>query len=384
MSLQPTIAAQRIVVIMPNWLGDAVMATPFLRALRTLYPEAHIAALHIPLVVSVVADLPFINEIHEYTKAESSAATRYLRQGRFDLAVLLPNSFRSAWMAYRAGIPRRLGYAREWRSPLLTDRVRPILRTADQRGKDGQIRQAIRSNAGRTGAIGSPYQPIPTIDYYLKLTEYLGAPPEVVTNRRLELGLGSAEIPEANAILAAQGVGDQEPLVVLVPGANFGSSKCWLPERFARLADHIMDAQGDFRATVLIASSPAEKPIVDAILAASYLAPKGRLVALANLNNGHGISLGVLKALVQRATLMVCNDTGPRHFAVAFGIPVVTLFGPTDPIWAETFYDRERRVSVPVPCGPCQLKKCPIDHRCMTAITVEQVRDAIRELWPAG
>jgi heptosyltransferase-2 len=94
--------------------------------------------------------------------------------------------------------------------------------------------------------------------------------------------------------------------------------------------------------------------------------------------------VGGLKRVVQRSKLMVCNDTGPRHFAAAFGVPTVTLFGPTDPVWAETFSEKERIVRVVVPCGPCQLKKCPIDHRCMKGITVEMVMDAVREVLHVG
>lgn len=413
MTSTPTISARRIVVFMPNWLGDAVMATPMLRALRQVYPDAHIAALHIPLVGAVLRGLPFVDQICEYDKKRPAPAIRWLREQHFDLAILLPNSFRSAWMAFRAGIPRRLGYAREWRSLFLTDSAMPILRTPAQKRDDLAKTQALRAaGAKRPPRIGSAYQPVPTIDYYLTLAAHLGASPDLLSNRRMELGITEADQQEASQAFASLGLeipslppvspslrseelltaaienrkegGEkiENPLVIFVPGANFGSSKCWPPERFARLADYLMDRQGDFRATVLIATSPAEKPIAQAIIEASYLAPKGRLLALAHAHEGRGVSLGALKEIIRRSSLMVCNDTGPRHFAAAMDIPVVTLFGPTDPRWADIFYAQERTVSVPAPCAPCQLKTCPIDHRCMNDLTLDLVLAQVNELWP--
>ena len=404
MATSPKIAAARIVVIMPNWLGDGVMATPFLRALRMRYPEGHIAAVTRPLVAPVLAGLPFINDLFVTKKGEESAALQWLKQNKFDLGVLLPNSFRSAWLLRRGGVKRRLGYAREWRSLLLTDqraakkwtrenrlRVAKIefaqwlVRYFIGRGKvisDAELNEMTGKTGGKLSFWRRGYQPVPTIEYYLKLAEYLGAPAE--SDTRMELGVTAAEREEAARVLAALGVAD-EPLVTIVPGANFGSSKCWPPERFAQLADRLIDKQGEYRATVLLASSPAELPIVEAILGASMLCPGGggvgRLHALAKLNDGKGVSLGALKEIVRRSKMMICNDTGPRHFAAAFGIPCVTLFGPTDPVWAETWHPRERIVRIDVPCGPCQLKKCPIDHRCMQGIEVEMVLSAAGELW---
>ena len=96
----------------------------------------------------------------------------------------------------------------------------------------------------------------------------------------------------------------------------------------------------------------------------------------------HGLSLGSLKEIIRRCDVMVTNDTGPRHIAAAFGVPVVTVFGPTHPEWTEIYFDKERKVSVPVPCGPCQLKKCPLDHRCMTQVTPDTVFRAASQLLP--
>ncbi len=226
------IAASRIVVVMPNWLGDGVMATPFLRALRGIYPEAHIAAVARPLVAPVLAGddgdkttktprhQDFVDEVKMYEKGAEGAVVRWMREGRFELGVLLPNSFRSAWMMWRGGVKRRLGYARGGRSLLLTDRVKAALKGAEQKRKDNEIRVALgllehweeiadgellrvdcpggKVTAGSvmverrmrsTGEVkwaSEPrfdmttpsrqmgrYQPVPTIEYYLDLARYL-------------------------------------------------------------------------------------------------------------------------------------------------------------------------------------------------------------------
>ncbi len=427
------IQADRIVVVMPNWLGDGVMATPFLRGLRSLYPKARIAAAARPLVGPVCAGL--VDEVKIFDKGQEAATARWMRQGHFELGVLLPNSFRSAWMMWRGGVKRRLGYARGGRSLLLTDRVKPIKKTTEQWWHDEAIRLAIRllrqeepiadgelvrvDVTGKSGPyvehrmlssgkvvrsrlgalrdndlpaiLRANFQAVPTIDYYLELVRYLNGDAEFVPDnaaRRMELSISEDERREAEKALQTLGFADAvenqkskiKNLAVIVPGANFGASKCWLPERFAAVAEQLADPAGPFGAKVLLAGSPAEKPICDAILAA-VSRQKDTVAALGDMNGGMGVSIGALKEIVRQAKIMICNDTGPRHMAVAFGVPVVTLFGPTDPVWAETFFEKERIVRVNVPCGPCQLKVCPIDHRCMKGITVEMVMKAVGELW---
>ncbi len=386
---------------MPNWLGDGVMATPFLRTLRGLYPAAHIAAIHKPLLAAVLAGLPFVDQAIEFSEVQKGGGNRIdsrrtveiLNQGKFDLAILLPNSFRSALLAWRAGISHRVGYARENRGLLLNHRLKAQVRNypewlnfyartwartliKDQchrpaseqllelRPKFGEPKafEAIfvdaagqqRQQTLRVGldmAMVIPrlrgYQPMPTIDYYLEIAKYLGA---TELDKHMELGVGEVERAEAQAALESTGfvnptnttepsgtaagsaglVDGVNPLVVIVPGANFGSSKCWPPERFAVVADALIDPQGTYRASVVLAASPAEKPVVDAILAASKHNASGRMIWSGAMANGRGISVGALKEIVRRSRMMICNDTGPRHFAAAFNVPTVALFGPTD------------------------------------------------------
>ncbi len=413
------ISAGRILIVMPNWLGDAVMATPFLRSMRELNPKAHIAAIGRPLVQPVLSGLEFVNEPLAYSvgssgKPDAQKTAAMLARKSFDLAILLPNSFRSSWILWRAGIPRRLGYNREYRRALLTDTINPIRRSQEEiqlqlaRGavRKLMLQQAVPGDAalcsdGRTGwqlesagqvkalmpsalalwrARRHNFQPLSTIDYYLRLAGYLGGRTD---DRTMRLGVTSAEMAEARNVLAEVGIGQVDPYMLLFPGANFGASKCWPPERFAAVARQVADTAGPYNGRVLIASAPAEKPLVDALLGSVAGAGdlRRRVVALYTLNTGRGVSLGALKELVRQANLVLCNDTGPRHFAVAMGTPLVTLFGPTDPRWAETFYNQEIQLSIPVPCGPCQLKQCPTDHRCMNLLDVGMVMSAIQRQW---
>ena len=168
---------------------------------------------------------------------------------------------------------------------------------------------------------------------------------------------------------------DGDTLVMLNPGAAFGVSKIWPTERYAAIADMLVERRG---VKVIINAAPSEQDVAGAVEAAMRHPP---VVSFARRAN----TLGLLKGLVRRCRLLVTNDTGARHFGAAFGIGVVTLFGSTDPVWAQIDYPGERIIRSDVPCGPCQQKQCPLPpgadfHRCMTSITVEQVLPACEEL----
>jgi heptosyltransferase II len=339
---------EKILIVQPNWVGDAVMATPALRAIRELYPNAHISYLLRRYVKPIYNGMPWADKLITYrtgrTKARAGKGQFFdlaarLRARHFDLAILLPNSFKSALVCKMAGVPRVVGYERDGRGFLITDKLLPV----KERGK---------------------FIPTPIVKYYMGIAQYLGA-----THRdlKLQLFVTESEHREAEEILARCGLDPslnrpaargQAPMVLLNPGAQYGSAKCWLPEYFAQLADRLIEEMG---ATVLISAAPKERAIVEAI----NRHMKHAAVDLARA----GLTLGALKDIVRRCDLMVTNDTGPRHIAAAFDVPVTTLFGPTHPEWTEIYFSRERKVSVPVFCGPCQKKVCPLDHRCMTRLT---------------
>jgi heptosyltransferase II len=359
-SSQPPLP-QRILVVQPNWVGDAVMATPALRAIRKLYPDAQISYLLRRYVKPIYAGMPWADKLITYRtgrtkkmagKGQFLDLAARLRARRFDTAVLLTNSFRTALVCKMAGIKRIVGYERDGRGFLLSDKLVPY----KDRGK---------------------FVPTPIVRSYLGIAQYLGSPERdialelFVTEHDRRDALDTLTRAGLDSSLARPALAGAAPLILLNPGAQYGAAKCWPPEYFAQLGDRLVSELG---ATVLISSAPRERPIVDAILAQM----KQPAVDLQR----HGLTLGGLKEVVRRCDLMITNDTGPRHVAAAFDVPVVTLFGPTHPEWTEIYFARERKMSVPVPCGPCQLKKCPLDHRCMTRLTPGMVFNAATGLLP--
>ena len=354
---------QRILIVQPSWVGDAVMATPTLRAIRNLYPQAQISFLLRRYVKPVYAGMPWADKLITYrtgrTKARAGKGQFFelaarLRKRKFDLAILLPNSFKSALVCKMAGIDRTVGYERDGRGFLLSDKLLPV----KEKGK---------------------FVPSPIVKYYLGLAHYLGS---AERDLKLELFVTEAERRDAENVFARAALDPNlsrpaacglAPLILLNPGAQYGAAKCWLPEYFAQLADRFVDELG---ATVLLSAAPKERPIVEAI-------SRQMKHAAIDLSRA-GVDLGALKEIIRRCDLLVTNDTGPRHIAAAFDVPVVTIFGPTHPEWTEIYFTRERKVAVKVFCGPCQKKTCPLDHRCMTRLTPGMVFDAATQLLPSA
>ncbi len=338
---------------MPTWVGDVVMATPAVRAIRERFPDAHIALLIRPNARQVVADGPWMDEVIEWKPLrrglgqirDTMSLSRRLRsrgEQRFDWAILLSNAFRMAVVVWLARIPRRIGYARDGRSPLLTDRLAPR-------------------------RVGREYEMISAVRYYAELAQSLGCEPP---GEKLELYTAAAEEESVARRLEAWGLADHHPLVVVNPGASFGPSKLWLPERFADVADRLVETRG---ARIVITCGPGEEEIARAVHAA--------MRSEAHVYAEPRCSLAELKALIRRCDLLLNNDTGPRHFAKAFGRPVVTVFGSTYPEWTDTDYARERKIRVEVDCGPCHEKVCPhAHHKCMSGVTSDMVYKAACEL----
>jgi len=345
----PNAGLRRLLVVVPNWVGDFVLATPALRAIRSVFPDVHITFLIRPALRELLDGADWMNEVLFWPAGKTRLLKRQgflglaqqIREKRFDAAALMTNSFRSALLTYLAGIKRRIGYDRNGRGLLLTDKL-----LADK--------------------CGGKYVPVPMTRYYNAIARYLGA-------RDLPMWPEMFTTPEEEAVVQAlfdeHGVRNGRPVVVVNPGASFGSAKCWLPDRFGRVADALIE---EFDAVVFISCAPKERDVAREVSASMRNEP----VVL----DRPLISLGPLKALVRRCDLLVTNDTGPRHFGVAFGVPIVTLFGSTDPAWTETGYPNERQLMVKVPCGPCMKRVCPLDHRCMTRITAEMVLEAARGL----
>lgn len=310
---------------MPSWVGDAVMATPSLRVLRELLPGAFISALMRPGIDDLMRGTAYFDEVHigkaSGVMGPKRVASR-LRPRQYDTALLFTGSFSTALITRIAGIPRRVGYERDGRSLLLTDGLVP------HRRRDVEPYSRSSTDPGA-------WAPVPACDYYYALTRYLLASHNLKAYSMgpLELNTIDAEERAATELLDRANLTPdrQRRMVILNPGGN-KDEKRWPGERFAALADHLIEHQN---ATVLFNGSPKEAELVRSIIARVKHAD--RVVALPEL----GMNLSILKALVKRCKLMVTNDTGPRHIAAAFGVPVVTLFGPTDHRWTTIPFEDE-------------------------------------------
>ena len=342
----------KIGVFLPNWVGDAVMATPTLRAIRLQFDDAQIVGILRPVIADAMAGLPFLDRqiVHATNPAQQGLAgwqlVRQLRRERFDLAVLLPNSFRSALLAWLAGAKRRVGFARDARRWLLTD---PI-------------------------PAKPKHTPHPVLDEYLRLAEHLGC-----RDLSQKMHLVTTSDDEQRLTQFWNRYGKNLPwrrVVCLNPGGAYGSAKHWPTPYFGELARRIAD---ELNRTVLILCGPAEQNEAREIVAT---ARHPNVVSLADVEP----SIGLTKAAIRLSELLITTDSGPRHFAPAFNVPVITLFGPTHIAWSETHYSRAVHLQIPVDCGPCQERRCPLEHhRCMRDLTVGRVfAEAVKLLTPSN
>lgn len=338
MSCDQTGSELKILVRCPNWVGDCVMATPAIRTLRQSLPSAYIALLLREYTLPVLDPNPWSDEILICDDRSVGGALRIsslIRRRRFDVALVLPNSFRTALEAWLARIPKRIGYALNARYPFLTDPIEP----PQEEGKR---------------------VPINMVDYYLRLSTELGCKP---SSKQEELFFTTSTEQEALKLLEKYGWKPGEPLLAVNPGAKYGSSKCWEAEKFAIVTDevsHLLNAKS------IILFAPGEETIASAVAKSMKTNPILPLT--------EGIPLDLLKPIIRHSTLLITNDTGTRHYAVAFDVPVVVIFGPTDTRYTDVNLDKTSIVRVELDCAPCQKKSCPEGHhKCMRSITPEMV-----------
>ncbi len=331
----------RIVVRGTNWVGDAVMTVPALRQLRRLFPHAHITLATRSWAKGLFADAEFLDDLMVHEGNGLRLVVHQVREWRrrnFDLAVLLPNSLETALVASLARVPLRIGYATDGRHRLLTH----PLALPDSRDSQHEV------------------------FYYLNIIARL----EWLVNREqsflntlpdASLEVGEHRKVAARALLCANGITNGHPLIALCPGSINSRAKRWPAERYAALADRFIDECG---ADILLIGSAAE---MDVSLEVSALMH----------NNPHLLTgktdLAELVAVLSLVDLLVTNDTGPAHISAALGRPTLVIFGPTNPLTTRPFSPYGEIVRQPPDCAPCMLRDCPIDHRCMTAITPDEV-----------
>lgn len=330
-------------IFLPNWLGDLVMATPTLRSLRRHFgAEAKMIGIVRPHLADVLRGTPWLDEQWPFNPHGQGPHSRHfpllgrMRRERLDMVVMLTNSPRPAILTYLAGVKSRVGYARAGRGPLLTSKVyRP------------------RTN-------GRPVD-LPMVDYYLQLAEVVGCPPE---SRCLELATLDQDERAADRVWDSLGLRDDGRVIALNSSGAYGASKLWPDGHFAELARRIVQRLDH---DVLVMCGPNERGIAENIV---RRANHPRVVCMAN----QPLDLGVAKACVRRSRLMISTDSGPRHMAAAFGLPVVTVYGPILPIWSANPTVHGADLHLDLDCIGCHKRLCPLEHnRCMRDLSVDSV-----------
>jgi heptosyltransferase-2 len=332
---------ERIVVRGTNWVGDAVMTIPALRELRGLFPHAHITLATRPWAQELFAETDFLDDLLIYDRKGVGSLFPQVREWkarRFDLAVLFQNAFEAALIPALARVPFRFGYATERRSFLLTHPVSlPEWRSSRHEVFYYLNLVAMLERLGKgTQRLPEEYQP----DAQLRITE--------------------ARRAAAVNLLASCGVTADRRLIALCPGSINSRAKRWPVERFAALADLLIAAQFQ----VLLIGSPDESDVSREV--ASRM--RNRPIILTGQT-----SLSQAIEVLDLVELLITNDTGPAHIAAALGRPTLVIFGPTNPLTTQPFSSSAQIIREPPDCAPCMLRDCPIDHRCMTAISPEQV-----------
>ena len=339
----------RIVVRGANWVGDAVMTIPALRELRHLFPKAHITLATRSWAKGLFAGAEFIDELQVHDGSGLRSVVQQVREWRkrsFDLAVLFPNSLETALVASLARVPLRIGYATDGRQPLLTH----PLQLPEWRSSKHEVFYYL--------------QIVAELEWLIKHEQtFLNTQPDG------SLDISSGRKAAARDFLRIHGVGsisDGRVLVALCPGSINSRAKRWPTERYAALGDRLID---ELQAEVILIGSPAEAAVSGEVIRQMRNQP----VLLTGQTD-----LAELVAILSQVDLLITNDTGPAHIASALGQPTLVIFGPTNPLTTRPFSPYGEIVREPPDCAPCMLRDCPIDHRCMTAITPDDVFERAR------
>jgi heptosyltransferase II len=328
-----------IIVRMPNWLGDAVMATPIIADLKSKWPKCCLTAMCQGAVSALLLGNPHLDEIfsfsqpNEFERRMKRNLILRLRQGKYDLGILLPNSFSSAWWFWRGHVEQRIGFASDWRSFLLSHAIDfPKIR-----GKEHLV------------------------ETYKRLLAPLRIP---ISDTKPQVFISKEEREAAKELLIQRHAPKGVDIVGINPGAAYGSAKCWLPERFREVMDKILQKTDAY---ILCFGDKAGTDLAHRICEGM----PSRVINLAGQTN-----LRELIALIDQCTVFLTNDSGPMHIAAALKKPLVALFGSTNEI-ATGPYQHGRIIHKHVDCSPCYKRTCPIDFRCMTRIESEEVFQAL-------
>ena len=337
-------------VFRPNWVGDVVLATPALRALRERFgPPDRLVGILRPIAADVLAGTAWLDELVLFDPRSSDSQLRgwqffrRLRAQRLDKVLLLPNSLRSGLWGWTSGARERVGYVRNGRGPLLNRKLYPP--------RDG----------GR-------FVPAPVLDSYLDLAAAVGA---TASARHVELATLPQDERAADLVWSRFRLPAGRRVVLLNSGGAYGAAKLWPTGYFASLARRIAT---ELSRAVLVLCGPAERGLAREIV-------RGACHPWVQSLADDRPSIGLSKACVRRSGLMVTTDSGPRHFAAAFNVPVITLFGPTDQAWSENDHPQAVHLQLELDCVPCQQRTCPLSHhRCMRDLSIDEVFRAVKSL----
>jgi heptosyltransferase II len=327
----------KILIRATNWVGDAIMALPALRVVRSRFPDAEITILARPYVAAIYKNQQICDNMMFVDEKRDIISE--IREQKFDKALLLQNAFAAAYFVWRAAVPERIGYARDGRSLLLTKAL-----------------QVPRSNE------------IPAHEqfYYLELLRRAGWLDVLPNETFISLDVPVENQQRAADFLLSSGAKPASFRIAIGAGASYGSAKCWPPDRFAELANQLQAQSG---AEVILFGTANEAAVSSAIIAGMRHPP-------VDLTGKTAIE--DLPALLSQCHLFIGNDSGAMHVAAAVGLPVVAVFGPTDPFGTAPVTPRCSIVQDKPYCSPCFLRRCPTDHRCMTRITPNAVEAAAR------
>ena len=336
----------KILIRATNWVGDAIMALPALRAVRQRFPDAEIAILAKPYVADIYREQEICNQLIAYDSQAKHGGVlgrerlaAELRAQKFDVALLLQNAFDAAWLTWRAGIAERIGYGRDGRSFLLTKAI-PVPKT-------GEI---------------PPHEKF----YYLELLRRAGWIDSLPDESFISLNVSEQSRQRMEEFLTQLGVRRNSLRIAIGAGASYGSAKCWPPSRFATLANRL---QSESDSDVILFGTAAEAAVTRAISSELRRPP---------IDLTEKTSIADLPALLSQCHLFIGNDSGAMHVAAGVGLPVVAVFGPTDPCGTAPVTPRHTIVQQKPYCSPCFLRHCPTDHRCMSAVTPEMVESAAK------
>jgi len=334
---------ENILVRMPNWLGDMVMATPILADLRKKYPKASITAMCRTPLCEILKEDESIDELFCFTKPQNDFLRRELHrsvigkiaQGKYDLGILLTNSFSSAWWFWQGKVKRRIGFRGNLRSWLLTDGIDLFQEKEHQ------------------------------VDTYKRLLTPLGIPP---SDTKPQLYITEKEVTEAKELLHQRGFKGKGKLIGINPSAAYGPAKCWPAERFRELAIKLLEKNDVW----LLFFGDSSADLLNKTICRDL---SERAINLAGVT-----SLRELMCLIKTCDLVLTNDSGPMHIAAAMHVPLIAFFGSTEPQKTGPYGQKEAVINKKVSCSPCFKRVCPIDFRCMKEISVTEVLQRIEKL----